>query len=142
MQNQYLALDFLADSYSEMTALTSLSQGLGVDGIFVDCPRTAVQWLRLVQSDDPTTLAHQPGRMSHPAAAASTFAVVGALVVICGVWVVVLKHGSHSQYKPWSPRLLDETWARQWVGGREPSTVELSGAQALVAAMRPNGDES
>lgn len=128
MQNQYLALDFLADSYTEMTALTSQSEGLGVDGIFVDCPTTAAHWSKLVREQSSNTSVVQPSKFSHAAAGASTFAVVGALLVICGVWVVVLKHNDPSQYKPLSPRLLGEPRGTHFSGGRDPNGVELSGA--------------
>lgn len=108
MQNHFLALDFLADSLSEMTALLSDTHGLGVDGVFVDCPLTGAQWRGMA---DPPPPAPEPsmfeqGNKVRPATAASVLALVGALVVVCGVWVAVNKRREAVAYKAMTPRLL------------------------------------
>jgi hypothetical protein len=101
VQDQYLPLDFLASSFGELTALISREDGLGIDGIFLDCPVTAAQWLRLWHSrigetsclsEDsfPVQRSIDEERPSvKPATAVSVFAIVGTLVVLCAVWVVV-----------------------------------------------------
>ena len=41
LQGRFMALDFQSDPLAELSAFW----GLGVDGVFVDCPSTAREWL-------------------------------------------------------------------------------------------------
>lgn len=46
VQGRFMALDFDADPLAEL----SLFRALGVDGVFVDCPATAAEWLAIQQA--------------------------------------------------------------------------------------------
>lgn len=121
-----MAIDFRGDSNLEMDALVSEEQGLGIDGVFVDCPQSAARWKRaFLKPQDPGSVppaAHSP-RISvdagdegdvvvEPAAAISTYAIVGVLIAACGVYACMRKppDGSvHGTYKVMtSPRVEDD----------------------------------
>ena len=138
LQNHFLALDFRADALSEMDALLSDTHGLGVDGVFVDCPQTGAQWRRSAAAAPPPRApeasAFERGNDVRPATAASVLALVGALVAVCGVWVAVNKRREEgSSYKAMTPRLLGPAKAAHGDGGGSAAArvgVELGPAGA------------
>ena len=100
LQDRYLPLDFRGSSFPEMSALLSADWGLGIDGVFVDCPETASMWLSLwCATEGLETCFNSPLRRLdprgdepshvHPATAVSVFVVVGMLIAACVVWVAL-----------------------------------------------------
>lgn len=128
-----MALDFLASVESEISALISSTDGLGVDGIFADCSITAAQWLIYWQaiSAPPASSAsgvagsRERGQVK-PIAAVSVFVIVGVLVLLCVVWVVVHKKTGEevgAPYKEVKPRFLDGQFGEDY--GSHVGTLEL-----------------
>ena len=72
LQGRYMAIDFDSDPLREM----SYFWGLGIDGVFVDCPSTAREWLSAARltSAKPTswlrTIISEPGVPEAPLAKA------------------------------------------------------------------------
>ena len=56
-----MALDFLADPYLELEFYTNSSNGIGVDGVFLDCPETG---LRCFAAEQPEATS-QSNKKSH-----------------------------------------------------------------------------
>lgn len=52
-EDPFLPLDVHGDPAAELQLYGSLDQGLGVDGIFVDCPSTAMQWKKSLPPPTP-----------------------------------------------------------------------------------------
>jgi hypothetical protein len=120
-----MALDFRGDSHLEMDALMSTTQGMGIDGAFVDCPVSASSWKRSQLQSHTADAA--PGTQSTawnevppeevevaPAAAISTFVLVSALVVACILYAWVQRRSPHGAYKYMtSPRLASSRGAQE-----------------------------
>lgn len=52
-EDPFLPLDVRGDPAAELQLYGSLDQGLGLDGVFVDCPSTAMQWRRSLPPPTP-----------------------------------------------------------------------------------------
>ena len=147
-----MAIDFRGDCHLEMDALASQTEGLGIDGMFVDCPKSAARWKRgFLKPPDPITSppnsVHAAVKTSRnadvadddeevevePAAAISTYVIVGVLIVICGVYAWVRRHEDaglsvHGAYKVMtSPRVSDG----ENEGSRRDSQRESQHGQTL-----------
>jgi hypothetical protein len=109
-----MAIDFRGDSSLEMDALMSKSDGLGIDGLFVDCSISATRWkegfmqayMAAHESDGDDKVPVQR------AAAIATLVLVGALIVACGVYAWKHKQSEgdgHGSYKAMtSPHVGDD----------------------------------
>lgn len=118
-----MALDFRSDVHLEMDALMSTKAGLGIDGVFVDCPITGVAWRtaqqiaagrrrswtdqgaldkfrRQTDGLEPPLAVPPP----QPVAAAITLAITAAVVLACFVWVWCRRRrDAHGSYKAMTP---------------------------------------
>lgn len=133
---QDVALDFRSDCHLEMDALVSETEGLGIDGIFVDCPISATRWKKGYLTartsstgwpDEPAVGTFTAAKGSkntafftddddvepdiRPVAAISTYAIVCVIVAACGVYAWIRRQEDvnlHGTYKVMtSPRVDD-----------------------------------
>eukprot|EP00892_Ulva_mutabilis_P012686 jgi/Ulvmu1/9790/UM056_0030.1 len=127
-EDRFMALDFRSDVHLELDALMSKKSGLGIDGVFVDCPISAAAWStaqqfaparrevwtdqgalskfrRQTDGTEPPPAIPPP----QPIAAAITLSLVAALIFACCVWVWLRgrkeRRDAHGTYKAMmSPR--------------------------------------
>lgn len=126
LQDRYMALDFRGDCHLEMDALVSEAEGLGIDGVFVDCPISANRWKKgyltaraagrftAAQGSKKTAFFTDDDDVEpeiRPVAAISTYAIVCVLIAACGVYAWIRRQQDvslHGTYKVMtSPRVDD-----------------------------------
>ena len=102
MQSQFLAVDFRSAASLELTALLSPSEGLGIDGAFVDCPESASVWWQarcsMHMSDSACNVGHRKQVSGLSGAAVGKFqmgpSVLASLIsgaTVLGLWVITFK---------------------------------------------------
>lgn len=151
-----MAIDFRGDPHLEMDALLSEDEGLGIDGVFVDCPISAARWKKGFEKPG-TTSKSTPSQSRptirtvadddeepdvKPAAAISTYALVGVLIIACAVYACVHNQRQHaaSVHGPYkvmtSPRVMEEDLRQSQQGsqsqrGSQTETQRLSPVRPL-----------
>jgi hypothetical protein len=159
MQARYLALDFRADAHAEMTALVDDEEGLGIDGIFVDCPPTGQMW-RACRTQYSSNV-DAPGNMNgvgapahkaeqydevevHPIVAVFVYALAGGLVLACVMWAARQRSESRL-YKVASPaaelvaRELDESSSWWQCFGSAPDVRRVRSEAGLAHPSKGEG---
>ena len=113
-----MALDFWSDPAAELSHVAGRN-GLGVDGVFVDCPTTAVGWWRLEYESVAKAIAQSEGSLP-PRRTCTDSEVCTAIIVFLSVligwagsrylvtWMRTAQHTLLSKYR----RLDDDVAAR------------------------------
>lgn len=114
----FMALDFRSDPAAELSHFAGRN-GLGVDGVFADCPTTAVAWRHLEYESEAKATAQSDGRLP-PRRTCTDSEVCTAIVVFLSVligwagsrylagWIKTAQHTLFSKYR----RLDDDHAAR------------------------------
>ncbi len=117
LQGMFMALDFRSDPAAELSHFAGRN-GLGVDGIFVDCPTTAVAWRQLEYGSVNATVPEADQQQSHSTCTSDQWstglvAFVSVLIGWAGARYLLVCIGTVRQFVfPRYQRLSDESSLR------------------------------
>jgi hypothetical protein len=113
-----LPLDFRGSSCPEAAGLLSDSDGLGIDGVFVDCPATAAMCLAYLRGSQDEACERREDAASGgfaPWGALALFVVLLLVLCACAFWVTVVARRSRADvYKPVTLQSDSSLQGAQW----------------------------